>query len=76
LCEFVQVYPSLLRRHRPPFALERFPGGGDGDVDILLGSFVNSDDGLLGCGVDGLEGFAVYTLDELIVDEPVMSRKL
>ena len=76
VCELVEVFSSLLRRHRLPFTLERFPGGGNGDVDILLGSFVNGDNGLLGRGVDGLEGLAVYTLDEFVVDEPVMARKL
>ncbi len=69
------MFSSLLRRHRTPFALERFPGGGNRDVDILLGSFVNRDDGLLVRWVDGLEGFAVYTLDEFVVDKSVMPRE-
>lgn len=76
VCELAEVFSSLFRRHRLPFALERFPGGGNGDVDILLGRLVNGDDRLLVRRVDGLEGLAVYSLDELIVDEPVKSRRL
>lgn len=35
----------------------------------FLGSLVDTADGLLGGGVDGLKGLAIYTLDELVVDE-------
>lgn len=37
---------------------------------------MNSYDRLLGGGVDGLECLAVDTLDELIVDKPVMIEGL
>lgn len=54
-----------------PLAIECCPGGGNGDVDILLGGLGDGADDLLGGGVDDLEGLLVYALDELIVDEAV-----
>jgi hypothetical protein len=62
----------------PPLALECFPGSGDGNVDILLGGLMDgADDGLVG-RVDDLEGLALDTLDEFVVDEAVdyVSRPL
>jgi len=56
--------------HIVPDALEGSASGLDGDVDILFGSLVHGDNGLLGGRVDGLEGLALDTLDELVVDEP------
>lgn len=53
-----------------PGALQSFAGSLDGDVDILLRGLVDGDNGLLVVGVDGLEGLALDTLDELVVDEP------
>lgn len=52
-----------------PFALESLAGGGDGDVDIFLGSLMNSNDRLLICRVDGLKRLAVDTLDPFVVDK-------
>jgi hypothetical protein len=44
---------------------------GDSNVDILLGGFLDGADNLFVRGVDGLEGLAIDTLDELVVDETV-----
>ena len=52
-----------------PCGVEGFAGDGDGVVDVFLGGFVDGDDGLLGGGVDALEGLAILAFDELIVDE-------
>jgi hypothetical protein len=53
-----------------PGALEGGASGLDGDVDILLGSLVDRGDDLLVGRVGSLEGLALGTLDELVVDEP------
>jgi hypothetical protein len=55
-----------------PRALEGLSRGRDGKIDILLGGLCDGADDLLGGGVDGLEGPAVYALDEFVVDEAVM----
>lgn len=55
----------------PPFALECFTGGGDSDIDILLGGLMDGDNGLLVGGVDGLECLAVDTFHPFVVDEAV-----
>ena len=68
--EFDKVFATLLGRHFSPRALEGLASCGHGDVDILLGGFLNRDDGLFGSGVDGLEGLAVDGFDEFTVDEP------
>lgn len=69
--ELVQVDGTLGGGDLLPNALERLARGGDGDVDILLGSLVDGTDYLLGRGVDDLEGLLVDALDPLVVDEPV-----
>jgi hypothetical protein len=53
-----------------PGTLEGSASGLDGDVDILLSGLVDGGNGLLVGGVDGLEGLAFDTFDELVVDEP------
>jgi hypothetical protein len=58
-----------------PVTLKGSASGLDGDVDILLGGLVDGGDDLLVSGVDGLEGLALDTLDELVVDEPVKERR-
>jgi hypothetical protein len=40
------------------------------NVDILLRGLVNGADDFFGTRIDGLKGFSVDTLDELVVDEP------
>ena len=69
LREAVQQLAAVLRRLLPPGALEGLAGGGDGDVDILLGGLLDGADDLFVGGVDDLEGLAVDGLDELVVDE-------
>lgn len=54
-----------------PGAVESSSGSLDGDVDILLGGLVDGADDLFVGGVDDLEGLALDTLDELVVDEAV-----
>ena len=53
-----------------PGTLEGSASGLDGDVDILLGGLVDGGDDLLVSGVGSLEGLALDTLDELVVNEP------
>lgn len=74
--EFDEVSPTLLGCHLPPWALEGLAGCGHGDINILLGSLLHSDDGLLGSRVDGLEGLAIDGFDEFTVDEPEISDLL
>lgn len=61
--------------HAAPGTLEGGASGLDGNVDILLGGLVDGGDDLLVGGVDGLEGLALDTLDELVVDEPARGKK-
>ena len=68
--ELVQELATVFRGFLPPRALESLAGGGNGDVDILLGGLVDGADDLLGGGVDGLESLAIDTFYELVVDEP------
>jgi hypothetical protein len=58
-----------------PGALEGGASSLDGDIDILLGGLVDGGDDLFVGGVDGLEGLALDTLDELVVDEPAERGK-
>jgi len=67
--ELGQELASILWGLLPPWALEGFAGSGHCNVDILLGGLVDRGDDLLVGGVDDLEGLAVYSLDELVVDE-------
>lgn len=62
--------------HLAPGTLESGAGSLDGNVDILLSGFVDrGNDGLVS-GVNGLEGLAFGTLDELVVNEPMKRRQL
>lgn len=54
----------------PPFALKSLAGGGDSNVDILLGGFMDGDYGFLVGRVDGLKGLAVDAFYPFVVDEP------
>lgn len=65
-----QEAAALVRSDVTPGALEGLAGSRNGNVDILLRSFVNGNNRLLVGGVDGLEGLAFDTLDPLVVDEP------
>lgn len=73
--ELCQVPASLLGCGVTPFSLESLAGGGYGDIYILLGSFVDVADNLLGGGVDDLEGLLVNTFDPFVVDEPVGRKR-
>lgn len=42
-------------------------------VDIFFCGFVDFADGFLGGWVDGLEGLAILTFDELVVDEAAIT---
>lgn len=53
----------------PPWAVEGLAGSSDGNVDILLGGLLDGADDLLGGRVDDVEGLAVDSLHELVVDE-------
>ena len=67
---------AVLRGLLSPRTLEGLAGSCYGDVDILLGGLVDGGDDLLGGRVDDLEGLAVNTFDELVVDEPAGRRQL
>ena len=71
--ELGQHAAALGRGDLCPGAVEGLAGGGDGDVDILLGRLLHGADGLFVVGVDGLERVAVDGLDEFVVDEPGQS---
>jgi hypothetical protein len=60
---------AVLRGLLSPWAFEGLACGGDGNVDILLGSLLDRADDFFSRGVDDLEGLAVYGLDEFVVDE-------
>lgn len=74
ICKLAEQLSSVLGCLLSPATLKSLAGGGNGNVDILLGSLVDgANNGLVG-GVDDLEGLAVYTFDELVVDEPMRAR--
>lgn len=54
----------------PPYCVVSLASSGNSNVDILLGSFADRGNDLLGCGVDNLELLLINTLNELAVDEP------
>lgn len=69
--ELVQELAAVLGSDGPPCALEGLAGGGDGNVNVLLSTLVDGADDFLGGGIDDLEGLALCSLHELIVDEAV-----
>ena len=74
--ELEDILGSLLGRNLPPFALEGFSRRGDGDVDILLGSFLDGADDFFGRGVDGLNLAALFACYPFVVDKSVVSLAL
>jgi hypothetical protein len=54
----------------PPYCVVSLASGGNSNVNVLLGGFVDRGDDLLSGGVDDLELLLVNTLNELAVDEP------
>jgi hypothetical protein len=67
--ELRQQDAARLGRGAAPRPLKGLPGGGHGNVDILLGGLVDRAEDLF-CGrVDDLERLLLDTLDELVVDE-------
>lgn len=72
VCELEQVGASLLWGSLVPCGLEGLPGGGYGDIDILLGGLTYGADHLLVGRVDDLEGLLIDTLDPFVVDEAVV----
>jgi hypothetical protein len=58
-----------LRSDLSPLTLESLAGSTDSQVDILLGTFADGADDLLGGGVDNLELLLVDTLNPLAIDE-------
>lgn len=54
-----------------PGTLDGSAGSRNCKVNVLLSSFMDGTDGLFIVRVDGLEGLALGSLDELVVDEPV-----
>jgi hypothetical protein len=67
---------SVARGGGSPCCVEGLAGGGHGQIDVLLGTFADGGDDLLGGGVDDLELFLVDTLNKLVVDEAVEWRLL
>lgn len=66
-----QQVTALLGGDLLPGALKGSAGSIDGKIDILLGGLVDGGNDLLGGGVDDLEGLALDTADELVVNVPV-----
>lgn len=64
-----KVVASSLRCGVPPFTVESLAGSSNSQVDILLSTFTDGGDDLLGGGVDDLELLLVDTLGPLAVDE-------
>lgn len=58
-----------------PCCVESLAGCGNGKIDVLLGTFADGGDDLLGCGVDDLKLLLVDTLNPLVVDEPLKRAK-
>lgn len=54
----------------PPWTIEGFTGSSNGDVDVLLRGLLNLANDFFGRRIDDIEGLAVNSLDELVVDEP------
>ena len=67
--QFDEIPPALLGCDESPCLLECLPCYRYCNIDIFFGGFVNGCDGLLGGGIDGLEGLAVNAFDEFVVDE-------
>ena len=67
--ELYEELATVLGGDLSPASLEGLTSGGNGNVDILLGSFLNRANDLLVRWVDGLKGFVVDTLDPLAVNE-------
>lgn len=61
---------TLAGSNLSPCCVESLAGSGNGQIDILLGTFADRGDDLLGGGVDDLELLLVDTLDPLVVNEP------
>lgn len=57
-----------------PGTVEGLASGLDSDIDIFFGSFVDTGNDFFVVRVDGLEGLAVDTFDELAIDEPYNRR--
>lgn len=52
-----------------PLSVKGLAGGGDGEIDVLLGTLADGGDDLLGGGVDDLDLLLVDTLNPLAVNE-------
>lgn len=61
---------TLARSDLSPCCVESLAGSGNGKIDILLGTFADRGDDLLGGGVDDLKLLLVDTLNPLVVNEP------
>lgn len=60
---------SLLGSNLLPGGFESLAGGGDSNVDILLGGFTDRGNDFFSGGVDDLKSLLVNTLNPLVVDE-------
>jgi hypothetical protein len=68
--QLVQKVSPLTRRCVLPCGFECLSSSRYGEVDVLLGSFVDGSDDLFVRGVDDFELLLVDTLDPFAIDEP------
>jgi len=67
--ELLEEDTTLVGGGELPGTVEGLAGGGDGEIDVLLGTLADGGDDLLGGGVDDLELLLVDTLGPLAVNE-------
>lgn len=72
LSELCEELSTVLGSLLPPWTVESLAGGRNGNVNILLGSLLDSADNLLSRRVNDIEGLAIDRLHPLIVDEANM----
>ncbi len=73
--ELVQEPAAVVGCGLLPGGVEGLAGGGDGDVDILLGGLADRGNDLFGGGVDDFKLLLVDTLNPFVVNEPSRGGK-
>lgn len=68
--QLVQKVGPFTRRRVLPSGFECLSSSRHGEIDVLLGAFVDGSDDLFVRGVDDIELLLVDTLDPFTIDEP------